>query len=105
MVVHVTGSIPVHSTILNVKQKEPMGTPQAVISISFELADGTIVSFDQADILPGAHYSTSRNFTRPARKRKPNEPKIVPETWIRHEIHFNTTRETVDSWQQRVDTT
>lgn len=81
-----------------------MSQPQFVVSISFELTDGTTVSFKPEEILPGAHYSTNRNFTRPARKPKPNEPKVIPETWIQHELHFLTNREPVSNWRQRVDT-
>lgn len=81
-----------------------MGTPKLIVGVSFTLEDGSIVSFDKDDIYPGAHYATSRNFTRPPRKRKPDEAKIIPETWINHEIHFLTNRESVSNWSNRVDT-
>lgn len=81
-----------------------MSTPQLVVKVVITLADGSTKTFGPEEIDPGAHYATSRNFTRPPRKRKPDEPKVAPETWIQHEVHFLTNRESVTDWSNRVDT-
>lgn len=80
-----------------------MGVPKLIASVSLTLSDGTIVSFGPEDMAAGAHYSTSRNFTRPPRKRKAGEPKVATQTWIQHEIHFLTNRETEAEWANRAE--
>ena len=78
-----------------------MSQPQAITAVEFVLADGSTVSFGPEDMSPGAYYSVSRNFNKPPRKVSKGEPKQIAETWISHNIHFITDRETKDIWQQR----
>lgn len=79
-----------------------MSQPQPIVSISFTLADGTSVVFSLDEMEPSAHYSVSRNFNKPSRKSTKSKTKEVSETWLEHDIHFVTNRETEDGWKKRI---
>ena len=79
-----------------------MSQPVAVISVQLVLADGSTVVLGPNQMEPGAYYSVSRNFNKPPRKATKGDPKQIAETWISHNIHFVTDRETKDVWQQRI---
>ncbi len=81
-----------------------MSQAVSISAIQVTLSDGTVLDFDSGELLPGAHYSTSRNFTRPPRKFVKGEPKQEQATWVHHEIHFSTDHEPMNAWQQRQDT-
>jgi hypothetical protein len=75
--------------------------PLAISEVQITLVDGTVMTFNTDVMLPGAHYSNSRNFTTPPRKAERTAIKEVAETWVSHTIHFITDREHVIDWKKR----
>lgn len=79
-----------------------MSTPKAIIEVAVTFADGTRAFWYVEDMEPGAHYWTSRNFTRPPRKGSKTDIRLDPETWTHHQVTFNTDRQSVKEWEAQL---